>query len=591
MDAYPHKDHHRMTVPRIEDYILRTTGVRVVYGLDEIVGRGSAAFGSDRVAGFMETHDRREWVLRVDAASPVVWRTRPVPRLDRERVGFVLSVGFGNGSPLPQPSGRWDIYCNDRLACSVRVVKHSQLWQGAEASFAFAANRIESAEPWGALRLSTLIDHESFAAFGPAILSVPAAWVKPGEPAVLRVVPRGEYPSTRWFQLAAAPGILNQSDIYRAADLLTDARVPRVDGYNVYFGDVHTHSGQVCDETANKGCGMGTWVENYEYARGAGGLDFYTLTDHEWQVDPDNVEAYLGLADRYDDPGRFASIPGFEYTSLLYGHRNVYWRASGGAVFDSTKDWGRPTMDPAKACTNEELWHALEQTGVPFITVPHHPSSTSHPCSLHSVRPEYDRLIEVYSVWGSSEYYGDFPRGVSDRYRSLDVRDALRRGWRMGLIASADGHDGHPGNAQSPLVKHHHQFHHCGSGRAAVLAPELTRAAVWDALHDRRCYATTGTPIVLSFTLNGRPMGAELPALPAGARPALRVACTGTNRIDHVRIVKNSRVVETLPVHGEFSCELEWEDCNYDPAGANYYYVRVVQADRESAWSSPVWLG
>ena len=53
------------------------------------------------------------------------------------------------------------------------------------------------------------------------------------------------------------------------------------------------------------------------------------------------------------------------------------------------------------------------------------------------------------------------------------------------------------------MVKHHHQFHHLGSGRAVVLAEALTREAVFDALHARRCYATTGAPIVLDFTVNG----------------------------------------------------------------------------------------
>jgi hypothetical protein len=51
------------------------------------------------------------------------------------------------------------------------------------------------------------------------------------------------------------------------------------------------------------------------------------------------------------------------------------------------------------------------------------------------------------------------------------------------------------------------------------------------------------------------------------------------------------RVVHTSFCHGEEACELEWKDADYDPASAASYYVRVVQTDRESAWSSPVWVG
>ena len=48
----------------------------------------------------------------------------------------------------------------------------------------------------------------------------------------------------------------------------------------------------------------------------------------------------------------------------------------------------------------------------------------------------------------------------------------------------------------------------------------------------RCCYATTGVPIVLAVDLNGHPMGAELPAVPEGQRPRLRISCQGTNDDD-----------------------------------------------------------
>ena len=109
------------------------------------------------------------------------------------------------------------------------------------------------------------------------------------------------------------------------------------------------------------------------------------------------------------------------------------------------------------------------------------------------------------------------------------------------------------------------------------------------ALYARRCYATTGVSILLWFTVNGAPMGSELPA--TGVRPHLQVTCHGANGLDHVRIVRNGRVVYTAPCHGEWACELEWEDTDYRRPGPAYYYVRVVQIDQESAWSSPVSIG
>ena len=74
-------------------------------------------------------------------------------------------------------------------------------------------------------------------------------------------------------------------------------------------------------------------------------------------------------------------------------------------------------------------------------------------------------------------------------------------------------------------------------------------------------------------------------------RRKLAVRCEGANGIGHVRIVKNGRVVHTAFCHGEFACDLEWEDPACDSERPNSYYVRVVQVDRDSAWSSPIWIG
>ncbi len=561
-----------------------------IIGFARMIDAGDAACGSDRIAGFTAQYDRREWLFRQDAVRDMVWETAPVPAERLDRVAFLLNLGFGNGSPLPQPTGHWEIYVNNRLAVSVRVVNHAQAWSGGACTLAFAANRIETAEPFGSLCLGSLMPHVGQAAFGPGVLVVPSSWLGTGAPATLRVHARADSPSALWFNLAPHTEILEWGNVWAAVRLLAEPH-PRLGDFQVFFGDIHTHSGQVRDACRNEGCGWGTREENYAYARGPGGLDFYALTDHEWQIDPADTRGYLDLADRFNEEGRFVCLPGYEYTNQLYGHRNVYFRSSGGDVFSTHSAWDRPSMDPRTCTTPRELWRAMEQTGVPFITVPHHPSALPHPLSFEGSDPRYDRLFEIYSTWGSSEYDGDFPRGVSDRWPGLNYRNALARGLRCGVVAASDGHDGHPGHAQGMLAKHHHVFHFCGSGRTAVLAPELTRAAVFDALHARRCYATTGTPMLLDVRAGGAVMGSERPAVPPDSHPVLAIACTGTNGLDHLRIMRNARVAATIPCHGERGIDLEWED----PAAAGTaplaYYVRVVQKDRESAWSSPIWFG
>ncbi len=574
----------------IRQALQEATGATPAWGFAQMLERGDALVNTERISGFAEMHDRREWLLSLSAKKGMTWQTEPVPAESADTVAFLLNIGFGNGSSLPQPTGAWQFLVNGRPAIRIRGVNHSQRWRGHECSFAFAANRIESAPPYGRMCLSSIIREESTAAFGPALLVVPTSWLERGKAATISVKPLAGVPSTRWIQIGPCARIMQTTDIWAAAELLSPEKHPSIGDYRVFFGDIHTHSGETIDGVG-RGCGMGSRIDNYAYAREPGALDFYALTDHEWQIDPGKTDAYLDLADTYTEDGRFVCLPGFEYTNLLYGHRNVYFRDRGGSVFNTHVDWGEPTLDPSKCNTPHDLWDAMKKTGVPFFTVPHHPSAASHPLNLDFYDPRYDRLYEIYSSWGSSEYYGDFPRGVSDRFQDGYFHDAIRRGQRFGVIASSDGHDGHPGNAQSPLIKHHHIFHFLGSGRAAVLAPELTRSAVYDALHARRCYATTGTPIVLDCRIGGAVMGTEMPALPSGRVPQITLTCTGTNGLDHIRIVKNGKMVHTIPCHGQRSVQEEWEDKDYDPECPTCFYARVVQQDRESAWSSPIWIG
>lgn len=589
MDPYQHNPNRRVTEEELRGYAAQKHEITLVNGLENVLERGGAIHNGDRVAGFMETHDVQEWVLPLSASDPLVWETGRIPDTPEKSVGFVVSMGFGNGNQLPQPSGQWDVWVNEREVCSIRVVKHSQAWDEGNRGIFFTANRIEAAEPGGGLTLSSVIRDESFAAFGPAIIDVPTAWLQTGESAEIRVEPCCHVASDRWFQLASAPSIIHQADIYRVLDLRKNGRLRKSSGKDVYFGDIHTHSGDVPGKSQNEGCGRGSREENYEYARGPGGLDFYALTDHEWQIDQDRIQQYLDLASDYSGDD-FACLPAFEHTNLVYGHRNIYFRGPGGTVVNARRGWGRPSANPDEALTPEELWSELDETGVPYLSVPHHPSAASHPFNWDHYHPAHDRLVEVYSCWGSSEYYGDTPRGVSDRYRSLGVRDALNRGFHVGIVASADGHDGHPGNAQSPGVKHHHLFHHCGSGLVGVLSDELCGDSIFDALYARRCYGTSGVPIGLEFEIAGQPMGSVLPPERVGI-PVIKMACRGTNGLREVRIVRDGQVVNRRLFAGERNCEMEWADEDYDTSTSSYYYVRVVQQDYESAWSSPIWIG
>jgi len=158
-------------------------------------------------------------------------------------------------------------------------------------------------------------------------------------------------------------------------------------------------------------------------------------------------------------------------------------------------------------------------------------------------------------------------------------------------LAGSDGHDGHPGDAQSPLVKHPHLFHFCGSGLTAVLCEELTRENIYEAIKNRRCYATTGPPIALDYNINGAVMGSVINSGKNNkSKPRLYVKCGGTSALKELRVVKNGRIIHTENCAGLWEYETLFEDNNFIPGEKANYYIRIIQNDMESAWSSPVFF-
>jgi hypothetical protein len=116
----------------------------------------------------------------------------------------------------------------------------------------------------------------------------------------------------------------------------------------------------------------------------------------------------------------------------------------------------------------------------------------------------------------------------------------LKRGWRVGFIAASDEHRAKPGHspgipAIGPLMQ--------VGGLAAVIAPERSRDAVFDALRGLSAYATSaGERILLDATVNGHGMGTRQAAT---TTRRLAVKASGTAPIDHIDVVRNGEVLLT----------------------------------------------
>ncbi|MDP7133036.1 MAG: DUF3604 domain-containing protein, partial [Planctomycetota bacterium] len=78
----------------------------------------------------------------------------------------------------------------------------------------------------------------------------------------------------------------------------------------------------------------------------------------------------------------------------------------------------------------------------------------------------------IHSCWGTFEWF---------------FFDALRRGYRVGVVSNSDGHKGRPGAEHAGAGKFG-----VLSGLTCILAEEFERASMFRALKSRRCYGTSG---------------------------------------------------------------------------------------------------
>ncbi|MGH9337934.1 MAG: DUF3604 domain-containing protein, partial [Vicinamibacteria bacterium] len=91
----------------------------------------------------------------------------------------------------------------------------------------------------------------------------------------------------------------------------------------ILWGDLHGHS-QLSD-------GTGTPEDFFLYARDVAALDVVALTDHDhWgmvflDANPGLWKTIEETARRFDEPGRFVALLGYEWTSWIHGHRHVLY--------------------------------------------------------------------------------------------------------------------------------------------------------------------------------------------------------------------------------------------------------------------------
>jgi Protein of unknown function (DUF3604) len=261
-------------------------------------------------------------------------------------------------------------------------------------------------------------------------------------------------------------------------------------------------------------------------------------------------------AEEHNEPGVFTTFNAFEWSSAPGGgnlHRNIIYRGS---------TVPEVPMGAADITYEENLWKWLQEEeakGARSLALPHNSNASKgsmFPAKDHSgnaldkeyadLRGHFERAIEVMQVKGNSEVTRQF--WAADEFSNFENADSIagfsgrvprkenyvRYGvvqgmaveqevganpFKLGFVGGTDSHNGVMadvdednfvgGHGAEDATPERRQTAEVGGWIAArdqspgsitgVWATSNTREAIWDAIHDRESYATSGPRMAVRF--------------------------------------------------------------------------------------------
>ena len=330
-------------------------------------------------------------------------------------------------------------------------------------------------------------------------------------------------------------------------------------GYQLVWGDLHRHT----DISEDGGIPDGSLIDAMRYALDAAGLDFLGVTDHTRYLPRRyNLFRIQQISDAFYKRGAFVPVHAYERSQYSpWGHRNIVNLRRDYAPVPASYTDGDPGVSPLG------LFEALR--GKSALSIPHTTAWADKQVSWDYYDPEIERLVEIYQGLRSTYEYNGAPdpadRVVYEKDSKSFVWDALARGRKLGFIASSD----------------HRSTH---MSYAAVYTRDIDRESIFQALSDRRTYAATDK-ILVDFAIGPAVMGQETTAANA---PELKVAVEGTADLARIDIIKDGTFVYTTEPRSRRAA-FTFRDEKYS-GSESYYYVRVIQSDKNMAWASPIWV-
>ena len=353
-----------------------------------------------------------------------------------------------------------------------------------------------------------------------------------------------------------------------------------------YFGQLHSHT-QYSD-------GAGSLESALSYVKNlpdTANVDFVAFTDHSNYFDstsaanPEGALYDMSLASAssqqtwksYKDAvaafnaenvGSMVAMAGFEMTwSGGPGHINTFntpgiVSRNNATLNNKTKDAGMQAY--YKLLSQSEGANALSQFNHPGTTFGNF-IDFGYWDAVIDTRMYMVEVGNGEGQIGAGGYYPSYEQYIM----------ALDKGWHVAPTNNQDNHKGRWGNAND--------------ARDVVLTDDFTEDGIYEAIRNRRMYATEDKNLELDYTVNGNMMGS---IIDVPEKLSFEVSFNDPDRTDSiakVELVANSgKVAYTWDnaadlAKGSVSVTLDPE--------YTYYFVRVTEGDGDLAVTAPVWVG
>ncbi|MDG1894373.1 MAG: DUF3604 domain-containing protein [Fuerstiella sp.] len=344
--------------------------------------------------------------------------------------------------------------------------------------------------------------------------------------------------------------------------------------YQLFWADMHCHSGLTCDAE-------GEPDELMHYARDRAKLDVVVFTNNDFLYDAPLTGYEYALSNdfaRFYARPDFLALPGYEWTSRIPGRA--------GARDDDPGNWTPPYQNRSFPNHRSVVY---PPTGGPIIRFPEVGNDINR---LNAAVEKAGGLTftqhDNFKVSGHAVEVG---MELTSGWRNYIARvpklfhEPLNNGARMGFVACGDSHRRAPG---------------LSGALTGIYAEELTATAIFDALWQRRCFATNGSRILIDSRANDVFMGDEVTV--SESQVSLTLAAVGTRPITSATLIRNGVELHRVSGSDDRDFSVEFTDTDV-PTGTHWYYWRVTQerdapvlpgnlmaAHGHVAWSTPVWV-